>query len=159
VLTCFQITICRVVVRKQSACTGDSLSEVYFMKVPSSVKPGVWGAFLGAIAATVVGFGVMGWKTAATSEQIAQERANTAMVTALVPYCIENAHNDPDSVKLAGFQAEHSWYTRYGLVKKAGWAPLAAGMAAPDDALVRACSDKLYEKTGRINDILLKLLG
>src|SRR5689334_15049541 len=118
------------------------------MKIPSSVKPGVWGAFLGAVAISAVGFGGMGWTTASTAEHVAQERADAAVIAALVPYCVASAHQDADGGKLAKFQAEQSSYTRSDLVERAGWATL-RGMTSPDVALARACSDKLYQvKTG-----------
>jgi hypothetical protein len=113
------------------------------MQIPVWLKPAGWGAVAGAIALSIVGFSQLGWKTASTSEQIAQDRSDTAVVSAMVPFCIAKAQMDPDKAALTKFQGEQSSYSRSDLVMKAGWATL-GGKTTPDNALARACSDKLY---------------
>jgi hypothetical protein len=113
------------------------------MRIPAWLKPGLWGAAIGAIAVGTVGFSQLGWTTAGTAERLAQERSDTAVVTALVPFCITKAQHDPDQATLVKLKAEQSSYTRNDLVSKAGWATL-GGNASPDDRVARACSDKLY---------------
>ena len=112
------------------------------MKLPIWLKPGLWGVVVGAIAISIVGFSQLGWTTAATAERLAQERADTAVVAALVPFCVAKAQQDPDKAVLTKFQAEQSSYSRSDMVMKAGWATL-GNEKSPDDALARACSDKL----------------
>jgi len=58
------------------------------MKVPAWVKPGIWGAIVGAITIMILGFWQMGWTTAGTANRMATDRANSAVVAALVPFCI-----------------------------------------------------------------------
>jgi hypothetical protein len=113
------------------------------MEIPGWLKPGFWGAVVGAVAVTTVGFSQFGWTTAGTAERLAQERADTTLVAALVPFCVVKAQQDPDHALLAKFQAEESLYTRSDMVIKAGWATL-GGRTSPDDGLARACSDKLH---------------
>ena len=55
------------------------------MQTPDWLKPGLWGAVAGAIAMSTVGFWQLGWVTTSTAEQLAQDRAETAVVAALVP--------------------------------------------------------------------------
>jgi hypothetical protein len=112
------------------------------MKMPIWVKPGVWGAVAGAIAISIVGFSQLGWTTTATAEKLAQERADTAVVAALVPFCVVKAQQDPDKAVLAKFQTEQSSYSRSDMVMKAGWATV-GNEKSPDNALAHACSDKL----------------
>jgi hypothetical protein len=112
------------------------------MKTPIWLKPGLWGAVGGAVAISVVGFSQLGWTTTATAERLAQEHADTAVVAALVPFCVVKAQQDPDKAVLAKFQAEQSSYSRSDMVMKAGWATLGTEKS-PDNALARACSDKL----------------
>ena len=112
------------------------------MKMPIWLKPGLWGAMAGAIAISIVGFTQLGWTTAATAERLAQERADTAVIAALVPFCVVKAQEDPDKAMLAKFQAEQSSYSRSDMVIKAGWATL-GDEKSPNNALARACSDKL----------------
>lgn len=113
------------------------------MQIPTWVRPGFWGALIGAIAVGTVGFTQLGWKTASTAERLAQERSDTAIVTALVPFCVTKAQQDPDRATLVKLRAEQISYTRNELVTKAGWATL-GGKTSPDDAVARACSEKLF---------------
>ena len=112
------------------------------MTVPAWVKPGVWGAVVGAIAIMILGFWEMGWTTGGTAERLAKDRADAAVVAALVPFCVASAERDPDAASLAKVKAESSSYSRAELVSKAGWATM-PGMTSPDRALATACSDKL----------------
>jgi hypothetical protein len=113
------------------------------MELPSSVKPGLWGAAAGAIAMAIVGFSGLGWTTAETSEKHAQDTASTAVVAALLPFCVTKAQADPNLTTLTKLQAEQSSYSRHDIVMKAGWATL-DGTATGNDALARACADKLH---------------
>jgi hypothetical protein len=114
------------------------------MKIPVWMKPGLWGAAAGAIMMAIVGFSQLGWKTAGNADQIAQERADTAVVAALVPFCVSKAQADTDRTSLAKVQAEQSSYSRSDLVIKAGWATIGVAKS-PDSALARACSTKLFD--------------
>jgi hypothetical protein len=59
------------------------------MKVYPSLKPGIWGAVIGAAAISVVGFSSLGWTLGGTAERMAQERSQTAVVAVLAPICVE----------------------------------------------------------------------
>lgn len=113
------------------------------MQIPVWTKPALWGVAVGAIGIAILGFSQFGWRTAGSAEQFAQERADTAVVAALVPFCVTKAQQDPDKAVLAKLRAENSSYTRDDMVTKAGWATLGADMA-PGSALANACSEKLH---------------
>ena len=113
------------------------------MELPSALKPGLWGAVAGAIAMSVVGFSYLDWTTAATSEKHAQDTANTAVIAALVPFCVTKAQADPNLATLTKFQAEQSSWSRSEIVMKAGWATVGSE-AAGGDSLARACAEKLH---------------
>lgn len=113
------------------------------MHVPVWIKPALWGGAIGAIGIAIVGFSQFGWKTASSAEQFAQERADTAVVAALVPFCVTKAQQDPNKATLLRLRAEDSSYSRDELVTKAGWATLGAD-TTPDSALANACSEKLH---------------
>jgi hypothetical protein len=106
------------------------------------VDKGLWGAVAGALALAIIGFSQLGWTTSATAEKLAQERADTAVVAALVPFCVAKAQEDPDKTAFAKFRAETSSYSRSDMVTRAGWATV-GDEKSPNDALARACSDKL----------------
>lgn len=113
------------------------------MNIPSELKPGLWGGAIGAAAMAIVGFSYLGWVTASTSEKMARDASDTAVVSALVPFCVIKAHADADPALLTKFQGETSSYSRGDIVMKAGWATL-DGMAAGSNPLARACADKLF---------------
>ena len=115
---------------------------VSVMNFPTWFKPGAWGVVVGAIAMTTIGFSQMGWSTGGAADRMARDRANSAVVAALVPFCVANAERDPDQAKLAKFRSEDSSYARSELVSNAGWATM-PGMTAADSALAFACSEKL----------------
>jgi hypothetical protein len=118
------------------------------MQTPVWLKPGLWGAAVGAVAITIVGFSQLGWYTPSSADSLAQDRADTAVVAALVPFCVAKAQQDPDHATLVKFQAEQSSYSRNDLVMKAGWATLGSAKFG-DNALARACSAQLHaEKAG-----------
>ena len=118
------------------------------MQIPVWLKPGLWGAACGAVAMAVVGFSQLGWTTQKTAEQMAQDQSETAVVAALVPFCVAKAQLDPDHAALVKFQAEESSYSRSDLVMQAGWATV-GGKTAPDSDLARACAEQLHAvKTG-----------
>jgi hypothetical protein len=113
------------------------------MEIPVWVKPAAWGAFAGAIAMSTIGFSQLGWTTASSANRLAQERSDTAVVAALVPFCVLKAQQDPDHAVLTKFKTEQSSYSRGDIVSKAGWATV-GDAGTPDNALARACSDKLH---------------
>src|SRR4051812_40093650 len=76
------------------------------MKIPVWLKPGLWGAVLGAIILAIVGFSQLGWRTSASAEALARDTADTAVVAALVPFCVAKAQQETQQVALAKFQAE-----------------------------------------------------
>jgi hypothetical protein len=113
------------------------------MKIPVWLKPGIWGAILGAVLMAIVGFAQLGWRTASSADAFAAERASDAVVAAMVPFCVAKAQADTDQAAMAKFNAEQSAYSRVDLVIKAGWATVGAAKS-PDSALAQACSMKLH---------------
>lgn len=88
------------------------------MQVPASVKPAVWGAVGGAIAAIVVGFAWGGWVTGGKAGVMAADSAEAAIVLAFTPLCVARAEQQPDQIELLKKQ---STWSRSEFVIKAGW--------------------------------------
>src|SRR4029077_19768304 len=88
------------------------------MKIPAWVKPGLWGLASGAAIMAIVGFSELGWITATRADELAQERAETAVVVALVPFCVAKAQEDTEHAALAKLRAEQSSFSRSDLVIK-----------------------------------------
>jgi hypothetical protein len=113
------------------------------MKNYSSLKPGIWGAVIGAVAISVIGFSYFGWTLGSTAERMAQERAQTSVVSALAPICVENFRHQADSAaKLVEFKKVSSSWDRRSIIEKGGWATM-PGSDAPNSAVASACADQL----------------
>ena len=107
-----------------------------------SLKPGIWGAVIGAAAISVVGFSSLGWTLGSTAERMAKERAQTAVVDVLAPICVEKFQHQTDAAtKLIEFKKVSSW-DRRSFIEKGGWATI-AGTDAPNSAVVSACAERL----------------
>ena len=112
------------------------------MKKHPSLKPGIWGAVIGAAAISVVGFSSLGWTLGSTAERMAKERAQTAVVDVLAPICVEKFQHQTDAAtKLIEFKKVSSW-DRRSFIEKGGWATM-AGTDAPNSAVVSACAERL----------------
>lgn len=112
------------------------------MNIPEWVKPGLYGAAIGAIALAVVGFEWGGWVTGRTADQMASELARNEVVAAMVPICVEQSKQDPQVgptlTRLMGADS----YQRGELLMKTGWATM-PGSNDPDRSVARACMEAL----------------
>src|SRR4051812_18321144 len=112
------------------------------MKKYPSLKPGIWGAVIGAAAISVVGFSTFGWTLGSTAERMATERARTAVVGVLAPICVEKFQHQADaSAKLIDFNKVSSW-NRRSVIEKGGWATM-PGTDTPNSAVASACAERL----------------
>jgi hypothetical protein len=112
------------------------------MKKYPSLKPGIWGAVIGAAAISVVGFSTFGWTLGSTAERMATERVQTAVVGALAPICVEKFQHQADApAKLIEFNKVSSW-NRRSVIEKGGWATM-PGTDTPNSAVATACAERL----------------
>jgi hypothetical protein len=112
------------------------------MKSLSSVKPTLWGAVIGAVAISAVGFLSMGWTLGSTAERMAAARAESAVVGVLTPICVAKFRQQENSAaKLIEFKKAPLWDQRT-MVEKGGWAAI-PGSDETNSAVVSACADKL----------------
>ena len=88
------------------------------MNVPESVKPAVWGAIGGAIAAIAIGFAWGGWVTGGTAGKMETASAEAAVVQAFTPLCVAKATLQPE--KFVSLKEKRSW-ERGDFVIEAGW--------------------------------------
>ena len=112
------------------------------MKIPPETKPACWGAVGGAVALAIIGFTWGGWQTAGTAEAKSKQRADAAVVSALVPLCVDNFTKHTNaSANLLELKKVSSWQ-QGSFIEKGGWATM-PGTAAPDTAVARACAEIL----------------
>jgi hypothetical protein len=103
------------------------------------------GIAIGAIAPMVIGFSWGGWMTGGAAIKLADERANTAVVAALTPICVEKFLQNSDAkANLAVLQKISSNWEQGQYLEKGGWATQ-PGATSPDYHLARACAEKLVQ--------------
>jgi hypothetical protein len=113
------------------------------MKSHPSLKPGIWGAVIGAVAISVIGFSSLGWTLGSTAERLAKDRAQSAVVGVLAPICVERFQGQADAAtKLAEFRKVSSSWDRRSIIEKGGWATV-PGADGPSSAVVTACAERL----------------
>jgi hypothetical protein len=112
------------------------------MNIPEWTKPALLGAGAGAIALAIVGFNWGGWMTTSAAVKMSDKGSQAAVATALTPYCLESAKDDPMAASVMAELKAANNYKRRGIVEEAGWAtPL--GEEKPDRALAETCLDAL----------------
>ena len=98
------------------------------MQIPSilqgeSLTRLLQGAAVGAVASIVIGFSWGGWITGSTANRLAAERADTAVVAALTPVCVEKFLQNSDAqANLAVIKKIPSNWEQAEYVQKGGWA-------------------------------------
>ena len=113
------------------------------MRVPVWVRPMFWGGVLGAVGIMIVGFSWLGWTLDHTSKRLVAEGSESAVITALTPFCVSNYMKQPDAAqKLAALRADSSSYTQRDLIEKAGFATM-PGNTEPSSGLAAACATAL----------------
>jgi dienelactone hydrolase len=112
------------------------------MNIPEWLKPGLYGAAVGAVALAIVGFSWGGWVTGGTAEKMASEHARLEVVAALVPICIDQSSQDPQVVATLTQLKDASSYQRSDMLMEAGWATM-PGSNDPNRDVARACMEKL----------------
>ncbi len=112
------------------------------MTTPEWLKPGLYGAAIGAIAISILGFSWGGWVTGGSADKMANDMARHEVTTAMVPVCLDLASRDPArDAKLATIRSAAS-YNRRSKLMDAGWATV-PGSETPDRDLAEACIAEL----------------
>ncbi len=109
------------------------------MNTPEWIKPGIYGAVIGAAIVGIVGFTWGGWVTGGTAQDRAMAMSHDDVIAAMVPVCLDMARSDPDRLaKLAAIQHASSTYQRRDALMEAGWATV-PGTESPDRDIAQAC--------------------
>ncbi|SIT18280.1 hypothetical protein SAMN05421759_12917 [Roseivivax lentus] len=108
------------------------------MNTPEWLKPGIYGAVIGAVFVGVVGFTWGGWVTGGTANERAMAMAHGDVVASMVPVCVDMARSDPARTdKLTSIRAASTYQKRDALMAT-GWATV-PGSEAPDRDIAQAC--------------------
>ena len=101
------------------------------------------GAAAGAVVTLIVGFNWGGWTLGSTVEKVAKDRADAAVVAALVPICVDNFRQAANATaNLSELNKISYAWDRGTFVEKSGWATM-PGAPSPDLAVARACAEML----------------
>ena len=120
------------------------------MQVPSILRGEsrtrlLQGVAIGAVASMVIGFSWAGWVTGGTATKLANERADTAVVAALTPICVEKFLQNSDAkANLTVLQKISTGWEQGEYLEKGGWATR-PGATSSDYHLARACAEKLAQ--------------
>ncbi|WP_107497709.1 hypothetical protein [Thalassobius sp. I31.1] len=108
------------------------------MTFPEWTKSGIYGALVGAVAVSIIGFTWGGWTTAGSADEMAQSFAADEVTLAMVPVCLKLSQVDTErAAKLATLQ-EASSFQRRNAMMETGWATL-PGTDTPSRDLADAC--------------------
>ncbi|MCD9146598.1 hypothetical protein [Pseudophaeobacter flagellatus] len=113
------------------------------MTFPEWTKPSIYGALVGAIAVSILGFNWGGWTTSGTARVMAQTHAAEEVTLAMVPVCLNASAADPErTAKLSTIQDASTSYNRRKAMMATGWATF-PGSDAPNRDLAGACVEGL----------------
>lgn len=108
------------------------------MNTSEWLKPGIYGALIGAVFVVIVGFTWGGWVTSGTANDQAMTMSHDNVVASMVPVCLDMARSDPARAdKLATIRAASTYQKRDALMD-VGWATV-PGTDAPDRDIAQAC--------------------
>jgi hypothetical protein len=103
------------------------------------------GIAIGVVASMVIGFSWGGWMTGAAAPTLVADQANTAVVAALTPICVEKFLQNSDAkANLAVLQKISTTWEQGDYLEKGGWATR-PGATSSDYHLARACAEKLVQ--------------
>ncbi|AUC54175.1 MAG: hypothetical protein ACU0CC_21620 [Sagittula sp.] len=108
------------------------------MNAPEWLKPGIYGAVIGAVTLAIVGFSWGGWVTGGTAQEQAAEMSEDNVTAAMVPVCLDIARTDPQRGAKLETIRDVSRYQQRDALMEAGWATV-PGSDGPDRDLAQAC--------------------
>lgn len=112
------------------------------MTLPEWIRPGVYGAVIGAVTVSILGFSWGGWTTGGNAEKMAKSFARAEVTQAMVPVCLDMSAADPERIAKLAIILETAGYNRRNAIMETGWATL-PGTEAPNRDLAEACIDGL----------------
>ncbi len=104
-----------------------------------SLKRFLQGVALGAFATLAIGFSWGGWMLGSTAKTLADSTANSAVVAAISPICVDQFQRSADAANnLTALQKTSSW-EQAAFVEKGGWA-IMPGSKSVESGVSQACA-------------------
>jgi hypothetical protein len=104
-----------------------------------SLKRLLQGAAVGAVATLAIGFGWGGWMLGSTAKTLADSTANSAVVAAIAPICVDQFQHSADAANNLTTLKKTSSYEQAAFVEKGGWA-IMPGSKEVDSGVPQACA-------------------
>ncbi|MDC0736654.1 hypothetical protein N6L24_00035 [Cognatishimia sp. SS12] len=108
------------------------------MTFPEWTKPSIYGALVGAIAISIIGFTWGGWTTNSNAQTMAKDFATDEVTLAMVPLCLGNSAADPERTEKLAVLQGLTGFGRLNAMMDTGWA-IRPGSEASDRRLAGAC--------------------
>lgn len=106
----------------------------------------LWGAGAGAVVVMIVGFST-GWVvTNGTAEEMAERRADNAVISSLTPICVaqfKNQTQQEEETHFTALEEKDSW-NREDYISEHGWATMPGNKEANDE-VADACASELMK--------------
>jgi hypothetical protein len=113
----------------------------FSLKLTPNVERILWGAGGGALAR--IGFSYGGWMTAGSATEMARRQADSAVIAALTPICVDNfRHANNADGNLTKLKAINYASEKGTFVAQGGWATF-PGTDEPRSAVAQACAEIL----------------
>ena len=97
------------------------------------------GAALGAFATLAIGFSWGGWMLGSTAKTLADSTANSAVVAAIAPICVDQFQRSADAANNLTELKKTDSLQQAAYVEKGGWA-IMPGSKAVDSGVPQACA-------------------
>jgi hypothetical protein len=105
-----------------------------------SPKQLLQGVALGAFATLGIGFSWGGWVLGSTAKTLADSTANSAVVAAIAPICVDQFQRSADAANnLTALKKKINAWEQATYVEKGGWAVM-PGSKAIDSGVTQACA-------------------
>lgn len=112
------------------------------MNTPEWLKPGIYGAVIGAALVGIVGFSWGGWVTGSTANDRAMTMSRDDVVASMVPVCLDLAQSDPARAEKLATIRDATTFQRRNALMEAGWATM-PGTDTPNRDIAQACLEEL----------------
>ena len=108
------------------------------------IQLGLMSAVGGAIVLAIIGFVWGGWVTGGTAQEMAEQKAENAVVDRLAPICVEQFNQEAEKVQKLEELKEVSSWKRNDYVEKQGWATM-PGEKEADYKVASRCAELIVE--------------
>jgi hypothetical protein len=100
------------------------------------------GAFVGFAATAIIGFTCGGWTLGKTAKEMAEKSADTAVVAALAPICVDKFQHGVDAAKNLIELKKVSVWQQGTFITNGGWTTV-PGSDTANSAVAEACATML----------------